>query len=283
MDTPPSLPTVRLPDGAVVPALGMGTWTMGEKAGAARSEVDALRAGLDLGMTLVDTAEMYAEGGAEKIVARAVAGRRDEVFVVSKVYPHHASAAGTVAACERSLARLRTDRLDLYLLHWRGAHPLAETVDAFERLRAQGKILRWGVSNFDVDDMRELLALPSGARCATNQVLYNIGERGIEWELRGLCHRHGIPLMAYSPFGQGPLLRERKLSKLAAAHAMTPAQLAIAWLLARDGVIAIPQSSNRAHVTECRAAADVRLSPQLLAEVDAAYPPPTRATPLAML
>lgn len=283
MDTRPSLPTVRLPDGTVVPALGMGTWTMGEKAGAATREVDALRAGLDLGMTLVDTAEMYAEGGAEKIVARALAGRRDEVFVVSKVYPHNASAAGTVAACERSLARLRTDRLDLYLLHWRGAHPLAETVDAFERLCAQGKILRWGVSNFDVDDMRELLALPSGARCATNQVLYNIGERGIEWGLRALCHRHGIPLMAYSPFGQGALLRERKLSKLAATHAMTPAQLAIAWLLTRDDVIAIPQSGKRAHVTECRAAADVRLSPQLMAEIDAAYPPPSRATPLAML
>lgn len=283
MDKPSALPTVRLPDGAVVPALGMGTWTMGEQAGAAAREVDALRAGLDLGMTLVDTAEMYADGGAEKIVARAIAGRRDEAFVVSKVYPLNASAAGTVAACERSLARLRTDRIDLYLLHWRGSVPLAETVDAFERLRAQGKIVRWGVSNFDGDDMRELLALPSGARCATNQVLYNIGERGIEWELRALCHRHGIPLMAYSPFGQGALLRERKLSKLAAAHAMSPAQLAIAWLLTRDDVIAIPQSSKRAHVAECRAAADVRLPPELIAAIDAAYPPPTRATPLAML
>ncbi|MFO1398966.1 MAG: aldo/keto reductase [Burkholderiales bacterium] len=283
MATPTALPTVRLPDGTLVPALGMGTWTMGERAGAAAREVDALRAGLDLGMTLIDTAEMYGEGGAEKVVARALAGRRDEVFVVSKVYPHNASAAGTVAACERSLARLRTDRLDLYLLHWRGTHPLAETVAAFERLRAQGKILRWGVSNFDVADMRELLALPSGANCATNQVLYNVGERGVEWALRPLCQRHGIPLMAYSPFGQGALLRERKLSKLAAAHGMSPAQLAIAWLLNRDGVIAIPQSSKPAHVAECRAAADLRLSPALAAAIDEAFPPPTRATPLAML
>lgn len=283
MDDPTRLPTVRLPDGTGVPALGMGTWTMGEARGGAGREVDALRAGLDLGMTLIDTAEMYADGGAEKIVARALAGRRDEVFVVSKVYPHNASAVGTVAACERSLARLGTDRLDLYLLHWRGSHPLAETVDAFERLQAQGKILRWGVSNFDVDDMRELLAVPSGARCATNQVLYNIGERGIEWDLRPLCQCHGIPLMAYSPFGQGALLRERKLSKLAAAHAMSPAQLAIAWLRTRDDVIAIPQSSKRAHVTECRSAANVRLPPELMEAVDAAYPPPTRATPLAML
>ena len=283
MDNALPLATVRLPDGDRVPALGLGTWTMGESQAAARREIEALRAGFDLGMALVDTAEMYADGGAEKVVARALAGRRDEVFVVSKVYPHNASAKGTVAACERSLARLRTDRLDLYLLHWRGTLPLAETVDAFERLRRDGKILRWGVSNFDADDMRELLALPSGSRCAANQVLYNIGERGIEWDLLPLCHRHGIPVMAYSPFGQGALLRDRKLSKLAATHALSPARLAIAWLLARDGVIAIPQSSKRAHVAECRAAADARLSPEVLAAVDAAYPPPTRATPLAML
>jgi diketogulonate reductase-like aldo/keto reductase len=255
MAAPAPLPTVRLPDGTRVPALGMGTWTMGEKADAAAREADALRAGLGLGMALVDTAEMYGEGGAEEVVARAIAGRRDDVFLVSKVYPHNASATGTVAACERSLARLRTDRLDLYLLHWRGAHPLAETVAAFERLRTQGKIARWGVSNFDAGDMRELLSVPGGDGCAANQVLYNIGERGIEWDL---------------------LPRERKLSKLAAAHAMTAAQLAIAWLLAGDGVIAIPQSSRVPHLAECRAAANVRLAPGVLADVDAAYPPPTR-------
>jgi len=277
------LRSIPLPDGVRVPALGLGTWTMGETPASAQRESDALRAGLDLGMTLIDTAEMYGDGGAERVVAQAIAGRRDEVFVVSKVYPHNASAAGTVAACERSLQRLATDRLDLYLLHWRGSIPLAQTVAAFERLRAQGKILRWGVSNFDVADMRELLALPAGAQCAVNQVLYNIGERGIEWELLALCQRHGMPVMAYSPLGQGTLLRDRKLAKVAAAHALTPAQLAIAWLLTRDGVVAIPQSSRREHVAECRAAADVRLSPDALAAIDAAYPPPARATPLAML
>lgn len=277
------LRSVPLPDGVRVPVLGLGTWTMGETPASAQRECDALRAGLDLGLTLIDTAEMYGDGGAERVVAQAIAGRRDEVFVVSKVYPHNASAAGTVAACERSLRRLATDRLDLYLLHWRGSIPLAQTVAAFERLRAQGKILRWGVSNFDVADMRELLALPAGAQCAVNQVLYNVGERGIEWELLALCQRHGMPVMAYSPLGQGTLLRDRKLAKVAAAHALTPAQLAIAWLLARDGVIAIPQSSRREHVSECRAAAEVRLAPDALAAIDAAFPPPARATPLAML
>lgn len=277
------LPSVEFSDDARVPALGLGTWTMGERAGSAAREVDALRAGLDLGMTLIDTAEMYGEGGAEEIVARAIVGRRDRVFVVSKLYPHHASAAGTVAACERSLARLKTDCLDLYLLHWRGRVPLAETVDAFERLRAAGKIVRWGVSNFDVGDMQELLSLPDGARCATNQVLYNIAERGIEWKLRALCHQHGMPIMAYSPFGQGALLTGRKLATLAATLASTPAQLALAWLLAQPQVIAIPQSSNPAHVADCRAAADVRLSPSALAAIDAEFPPPRRASPLAML
>ena len=274
---------VRFADGATVPALGLGTWTMGEQARNAAREADALRAGLDLGMTLIDTAEMYGDGGAEKIVARAIAGRRDDVFLVSKVYPHNATAKGTIAACERSLARLRTERLDLYFLHWRGAVPLAETVDAFERLRAQGKIARWGVSNFDVADLRELFALPEGARCATNQVLYNIAERGIEWEVRGLCHRHGLPVMAYSPFGQGALLADRKLAKVAAAYALSPARLAIAWLLAQEGVIAIPQSSKPEHVAECRSAADVRLPPAALAAIDAMFPPPRKARPLAML
>ncbi|MFO1324203.1 MAG: aldo/keto reductase [Burkholderiales bacterium] len=283
MEPPTPIPSVRFADGTPVPALGLGTWTMGERAGAARREVDALRTGLDLGMTLVDTAEMYGDGGAEKIVARAIAGRRDGVFVVSKVYPHNASAKGTVAACERSLARLATDRLDLYLLHWRGSVPLAETVDAFERLRAAGKIVRWGVSNFDVDDMHELLALTNGRNCATNQVLYNVGERGIEWKLRALCQQHGMPIMAYSPFGQGALFNERKLATLAASLALTPARVALAWLLAQRGVIAIPQSSNAAHVAEFRAAAEVPLPADALAAIDRAFPPPKKARPLAML
>lgn len=278
-----ALPAVALGDGAVVPALGLGTWKMGERASAAAREIDALRAGIDLGMTLIDTAEMYGEGGAEEIVARAVARRRDDVFIVSKVYPHNASASGTIAACERSLARLRTDRLDLYLLHWRGRVPLAETVGAFERLRAAGKILRWGVSNFDVDDMRELLALPDGARCAANQVLYNLNVRGIEWKLRALCQQHGMPIMAYSPFAQGELLRSRKLATLAATLDVTSAQLAIAWLLAQAQVIAIPKSADRAHLADFRAAADVRLPASALAAIDAAFPPPRRAAPLAML
>jgi diketogulonate reductase-like aldo/keto reductase len=283
MSGPRPLATIVLADGQRVPALGLGTWTMGERANQAAREIAALQAGLDLGMTLIDTAEMYGDGGAEKIVARAIARRRDEVFLVSKVYPQNASAKGTIAACERSLARLKTDRLDLYLLHWRGRIPLAETVDAFERLRRAGKIVRWGVSNFDVADIDELLALPAGAQCAANQVLYNLCERGIEWRLRALCNQRGMPIIAYSPFGQGALLNRRKLATLAAPYNLTPAQFALAWLLAQREVIAIPQSSNVEHIAECRRAADVGLPPEALAAVDAAFPPPQRARPLAML
>ena len=278
-----ALPTVAFADGTRVPALGVGTWRMGEHRRDADTEVAALDAALAHGMTLIDTAEMYGDGGAERIVARAVAKRRDDVFIVSKVLPHNASAKGTIAACERSLARLATDRIDLYLLHWRGEHPLAETVDAFERLRRAGKIVRWGVSNFDVSDMRELLALSDGANCASNQVLYNVAERGIEWKLRALCQQHAMPIIAYSPFGQGTLLTDRKLATLAAPLNVTPAQLALAWLLAQTGVIAIPKTSNVARIAECRAAADVRLSAATLAALDRAFPPPARATPLAML
>jgi diketogulonate reductase-like aldo/keto reductase len=202
---------------------------------------------------------------------------------VSKVYPHNASAKGTIAACDRSLSRLSTDHIDLYLLHWRGRHPLADTVDAFERLCAAGKIVRWGVSNFDVADMEELLSLPQGARCSANQVLYNLSERSVEWRLRALCQQHGIAIMAYSPLHQGALVTNRKLATLAASFNLTPAQLALAWLVAQRDVIAIPQSSNVAHVAECRAAADVRLPQAALAAIDAAFPPPRRARPLATL
>jgi len=280
---PLAVPEVRLNDGTNVPALGLGTWHMGERRDRAVDEAAVLRMGLDLGMTLVDTAEMYGDGGAERVVADAIAADRDRVFVVSKVYPHNASAKGTIVACDRSLARLRTDRIDLYLLHWRGRHPLAETVDAFERLRAAGKIVRWGVSNFDVGDIDELLALPDGNRCAANQVLYNLSQRGVEFELRERCARNDIVIMAYSPFQQGDLLRNRKLATLAASLGMTAAQLAIAWLLAQSGTIAIPQSSNVDHVREFRAAADIRLSPDALKMIDAAFPPPRSARPLAML
>ena len=278
-----SLPTIRFADGTDVPALGMGTWHMGEHPRRRNREALALKAGIDAGMTLIDTAEMYGDGGAEEVVADAIAGRRERVFIVSKVYPHNASAKGMIAACERTLRRLATDRVDLYLLHWRGRIPLAETIGAFERLRRDGKILRWGVSNFDVDDIDELLALPEGANCAVNQVLYHIGERGIEWRLATLCRRHRIAIMAYSPLGEGDLLRDSRLLRIAAAIEATPAQVALAWLLTRDGVIAIPQTSSVAHVRENRATANLTLSNTTLAEIDAAFPPPKRATRLAVI
>ena len=277
------IPGVLLPDGRSVPALGMGTWKMGEEAGQAEGEVAALRRGIELGMTLVDTAEMYADGGAERVVARALSGRRDDVFIVSKVYPHNAGARAVVAACERSLRRLETEAIDLYLLHWRGSVPLAETVAAFEHLRAQGKIVRWGVSNFDVPDMEELLTLQDGRHCAVNQVLYNLSERGIEWRLLAMCREHSIPVMAYSPLAQGPLLAQRGLRAVASALAATPAQVALAWVLAQRGVIAIPQSSSVEHVEENRAAAGLSLDSEAMRMLDAAFPPPRRATPLAML
>lgn len=278
-----TMPVVRLADGAKVAALGMGTWRMGEIARRRAHEVAALRAGIDAGMTLVDTAEMYGDGGAEEVLGEAIDGRRDEVFVVSKVYPHNADARSAIAACERSLRRLRTDRLDLYLLHWRGRIPLAETVAAFERLRRDGKIARWGVSNFDTDDIDELLALPDGANCAVNQVLYHVGERGIEWSLLPLCRQHSIPVMAYAPVGEGALLRNAALMRIASAAGITPAQLALAWLLRRDDVVSIPQTSNVTHVLENRAATAIDLSRTTLAEIEAAFPPPKRASRLAVI
>jgi diketogulonate reductase-like aldo/keto reductase len=277
------IPIVQLADGTALPALGMGTWHMGDAARRRPREIAALRAGIACGMTLVDTAEMYANGGAEEVIADALAGQRHNVFIVSKVYPHNAGAKSAVLACERSLQRLRTDRLDLYLLHWRGRIPLAETVDAFERLRRQGKIERWGVSNFDTRDIDELLAIPEGAHCAVNQVLYHLGERGIEWSLAPLCHAHRIPLMAYSPVGEGALLKRADLRRIADTIGVKPAQLALAWLIRRQQVIAIPQTSNVAHVAENRAATNIELSQATLAEIDAAFPPPRRPTRLAVI
>ncbi|KAF5884669.1 aldo/keto reductase, partial [Rhizobium sp. PEPV16] len=211
------IPTITFPNGVEVPALGQGTWAMGEDAGHAKAEIESLRAGIDLGMTLIDTAEMYGDGGAEEIVGQAIRGRRDEVFIVSKVYPWNASLTGTIEACERSLERLGTDRIDLYLLHWRGDHPLAETVAAFEMLKASGKIGAWGVSNFDTDDMEELLGVPDGANVAANQVLYNLSRRGIEFDLLPWCQSHGIPVMAYSPIEQGNILHHPELIRIAKA------------------------------------------------------------------
>jgi len=276
-------PSVLLPDGTRVPALGLGTWTMGEDRSRAQQEAAALSLGLDLGMTLVDTAEMYADGHAEEVVARAIAGRRDRVFVVSKVYPHNAGRKSAISACERSLRRLSTDRLDLYLLHWRGSIPLAETVGAFERLRADGKILRWGVSNFDTVDMRELFELPEGRHCATNQVLYHLAERGIEWELLPWMREQHMPVMAYSPLGQGVLLRKSKLAAIASRVGATTAQVALRWLLRTRDVIAIPESADPLHVRVNRAAAAVQLDARSLREIDAAFPPPKGPTTLAVI
>jgi len=273
---------VLLPDGTAVPALGLGTWRMGERARQRQAEARALAAGLDLGLALIDTAEMYGEGGAEEVVAEAIAGRRDEVFIVSKVYPHNATTKGVPAACERSLQRLRTDRIDLYLLHWRGSVPLAETVAAFEALRQQGKIRRWGVSNLDVDEMRELAALPQGDRCQVNQILYHLEERGAEWVLLPWQRQRGLPIMAYSPLGQGSLLGRRELQELARTRGVTPAAVALAWTLRRSDVIAIPKTAELEHLRENAAAADLVLSDEELATLDRAFPPPGGPTRLAM-
>ncbi len=275
---------IRFPGGAVVPAIGQGTWHMGEAAARRGAEVAALRRGLDLGLTLIDTAEMYAEGGAEHVVAEAMENRRHEVFLVSKVYPHNASRTGMVAACERSLRRLGTDRIDLYLLHWRGSVPLAESVAVFEDLRRAGKIGAWGVSNLDIDDMAELLSVQHGERCATDQVLYNPEHRGVEFDLLPWCAGRDMPVMAYSPVGQGGrLLRAACLRAVAARHGATPAQIALAWGLRQPGVMVIPKASDIAHVEANARAADIVLTEADLAEIDAAYPPPRRARPLDML
>ncbi len=275
--------TVRLPTGEEVPALGLGTWMMGDDTRKREEEIAALRRGMDLGLTLIDTAEMYGEGASERLVGEAVAGRRDEVFLVSKVYPHNASRQGTIEACERSLKRLGTDRLDLYLLHWRGQYPLAETVAAFEALKAAGKIRHWGVSNLDAADMRELVGEPDGGNVAANQVLYNLSRRGIEWDLMPFMERRGIPLMAYSPVEQARLLKNGKLAKLAAEHGVTVAQLALAFVLDRFGVIAIPKSGKVAHVEDNAKALDVVMTDELRSALDALFPPPKRQVPLEMI
>lgn len=273
--------SVRLPDGTTVPALGQGTWHMGERGADRKGEAAALGLGITLGMTLIDTAEMYADGGAEEVVGTAVAGRREEVFIVSKVYPHNASRRGVPAACERSLKRMGIATIDLYLLHWRGSVPLAETVEAFERLRDAGKIRHWGVSNFDVDDMDELMDA-GGTGCAANQVLYNPEHRGIEFDLLGDHRRRGIPVMAYSPVGQGGrLLRHPSLTGIAQKHGATPAQVAIAWALRHDSVMAIPKAATERHVREN--ATRIQLDAADLAAIDAAFPPPRRKMGLAML
>lgn len=276
--------TVALPDGTRVPALGQGTWHMGESARLRQQEVAALRLGIELGMTLIDTAEMYGNGGAEEVIAEAIAGKRDDLFLVSKVYPHNASRSGTPTACERSLKRLRTDRLDLYLLHWPGNHPLSETVEAFEKLREAGKIRYWGVSNFDTGEMGRLWKLPAGSACATDQVLYNPDTRGIEFDLLPWCKAHDMPVMAYSPVGQGGrLLRSKALAAVAKRHGATPAQIAIAWTMRSGSVISIPKATDPAHVRENAAAGEITLTAEDLSEIDAAHPPPKKKQGLDIL
>jgi diketogulonate reductase-like aldo/keto reductase len=275
--------TLAQPSGTAIPVLGMGTWQMGENAHNRQSEIDALRHGLNLGFSLIDTAEMYAEGGAEEVVAQAIANQRAKVFLVSKVYPHNASRKGAIAACERSLKRLNTDYLDLYLLHWRGAVPLAETLEAFQTLQKAGKIRSYGVSNFDTEDMEEAVQLTGGIGIATNQVLYNLTRRGIELNLLPWCRQEGIPIMAYSPIEQGRLLDSRILKTIAQDRGVTAAQVALAWLLQQDDVIVIPKSSRIDHVEQNRAALDLKLSAEELAALDTAFPVPIKPVPLQML
>ena len=273
---------VTLKSGDKVPVLGLGTWRMGERKAERAAEVAAIKLGLDLGIRLVDTAEMYGEGGAEEMLSEALAGRRDDIFLVSKVYPHNASRKGAVAACERSLTRLKTDRLDLYLLHWRGSVPLDETVDAFETLKKDGKIRQWGVSNLDAGDMDELAGVAGGKNCASNQVLYHLDSRGIEWALLPQCQKQEIMVMAYSPLGQGPLLRKAALKKVADKHGVDPAAAALAWVLRHPGVITIPKAVKAEHVRANLQALEVKLDEEDLRALDAAFPPPKRSAPLDM-
>jgi diketogulonate reductase-like aldo/keto reductase len=270
--------------GCNVPALGQGTWNMGEQAARRQDEIRALQLGLDLGMTLIDTAEMYGEGGAEEVVGEAIAGRRDQAFIVSKVYPHNASFDGVQEACERSLRRLKVDAIDLYLLHWQGHHPLAETFDGFEALKQAGKIKAYGVSNFDLENLEESLAYGAPA---TNQVLYNLMKRGIEFDLLPWARERRLPIMAYSPLEthgreQAALLGNPGLQAVADAHGVTPAQIALAWVLHQDGVIAIPKAVDPVHLRANRAAAEIQLSAGDLAALDQAFPPPRRRRALDM-
>ena len=274
---------VALPGGEQVPTLGLGTWRIGEHARARKDEVDAVRHALDLGYRLIDTAEMYGEGGAEEVVGDALAGRRDEVFVVSKVYPHNASRRGTLAACERSLQRLRTDRIDLYLLHWRGAVPLAETIEAFEQLQRDGRIRHWGVSNFDAVAMRELWSSRGGKHCAANQVYYSASRRGVEFDLLPWQREHGVACMAYCPLDEGALAKDKALAAIGRQYGATAAQVALAWVLAQPGVIAIPKAVQPRHLRQNLAAADLALTANDLAAIDRHFPPPRRSTPLAIV
>ena len=277
--------TVTLPGGEEIPVLGIGTWGLAERPGHRLEEIAALQMAVDLGMTVIDTAEMYAGGAAEELIAEALGNRRREIFLVSKVLPQHATRRGTVSACEASLRRLNTDHLDLYLLHWRGTVPLEETLAAFERLQRQGKIRHWGVSNFDVDDMEELVSLTANAdaNVASNQVLYNLTRRGTEYDLLPWCRKRRISIMAYSPIERGRLAKDPTVKAMAKRLDATPAQVALAWVLRQPGVVAIPKAAHSEHVREDRGALDIQLASEDLNELDDAFPPPTRKTPLEMI
>lgn len=275
--------TIPLPCGIAVPALGLGTWFIGEDRGRRAQEIAGLQRGIERGLTLIDTAEMYGDGRAEQLVGEAIAGRRDRVFVVSKVYPHNASRRAMPRSCDASLQRLGIDTIDLYLLHWPGGVPLEETVEAFEALQRAGKIRHWGVSNFDRDGMEELATIPGGAAAQVDQVLYNLGRRGVEWDLQPLLRHRRQPLMAYSPLEQGRLLRTRALAAFAQKHGMTPAQAALGWLLAQQGVIAIPRSGTPERVDDYAGALDKPLTSAQLAELERLFPPPKGPSALDML
>lgn len=275
--------TVLLPSGESVPALGQGTWFIGEDATRRAEEIATLREGVERGLSLIDTAEMYGEGASESVVGEAISGVRDQVFLVSKVYPFNASRQGAIAACEQSLRRLDTDYLDLYLLHWRGSVPFDETLEAFSRLQQAGKIRHFGVSNLDLDDMQEFCSEPGGGQVATNQLLYNLTRRGIEWDLLPWCRKQRIPVMAYSPIEQARLLRHPRLLALAQQHGMSAAHMALGWLLAQEGMIAIPKSGQRKHLRENAAVYEHPLSADVLSELDRIFPPPTGRSPLEML
>lgn len=279
------LRTIALPGGERIPILGQGTWGMAERPWKRADELAALRMAVDLGMIVIDSAEMYAGGAAEELVAEALGDRRREIFLVSKVLPQHATRRGTVSSCEASLRRLKTDHLDLYLLHWRGAVPLEETLDAFGALERQGKIRYWGVSNFDVDDMTELVSLTAnaGSAVASNQVLYNLMHRGIEYALLPWCRTRGIPIMAYSPLEQGRLAKDRTVKAIANRLGATAAQVALAWVLQQEGVVAIPKAAHFEHVRENRGALEIQLTGEDLEELDEAFPPPLHKTPLEMI
>ena len=274
---------VTLPSGESVPSMGLGTWHMGERIGNPKTEVDALIRGLDLGATLIDTAEMYARGGAERVVGSAIKGRRDDVFIVSKVLPHNASFDGTIRACENSLQRMQIECIDLYLLHWPGNHPLESTLSAFEQLKTDGKIKHWGVSNFDTSDMQELYGIPEGKNCQINQVLYNLSRRGIEWDLLPWCRSKGLPIMAYSPIEQGRLLENKKLKALASEIGVSAAQLSIAWSIRKNDIITIPKASNLEHVSQNIDAWTMKLESAVLDKLDKLFEPPVRKKGLDIL